>query len=249
MGAMERLPIYAKVKIVEGENFVTIEDTKNLAEDEMIEFAHHFIDDLALTNIRSMNVLVNSKFSNHVDRLLKQHGFQLHDHVVMVRRQLYDLTGRERFPFTFHSLHELSLDEFTSVWQQAANAPLNASSSVINVEEQLQDVMKELGPGYQDTCQAVYENERPIGVVMPHIEPGTHDEGRLFYFGLIPKERGKGKGKPLHWHALQVLKEDFRASYYIGSTSEENIPMMQTFKASGCRVTERNRVFTRKRSE
>ncbi|QKY70645.1 hypothetical protein [Lentibacillus sp. CBA3610] len=54
-----------------GENFITIEGTKNLAENEMIEFAHHFMDDLAIENVPSMNVLVSSKFSNYVDRLLE----------------------------------------------------------------------------------------------------------------------------------------------------------------------------------
>ncbi|HLS09460.1 hypothetical protein [Lentibacillus sp.] len=37
MEPIDRLPFYSKVKVVEGENFVTIEDTKKLAEKEMIE--------------------------------------------------------------------------------------------------------------------------------------------------------------------------------------------------------------------
>jgi len=39
---------------------------------------------------------------------------------------------------------------------------------------------------------------------MPHIEPGTSEEGRLFYFGIIPSERGKGKSKLLHKQALEI---------------------------------------------
>lgn len=245
MGVMDRLPIYEKVKIVEGENFVTIEDTKNLEEEEMVEFVHHFMDDLAFANVPSMNVLVNSHFSGVIDRVLEDDGFELHDHVVMVRKQLYDLTTSEKSPFVLRSLHELVLEEFTHIWKEASADSPNVSS-MSTIGEQMQNVMKELGPSYKNTCQVVYKNARPIGVVMPHIEPGTDDEGRLFYFGLIPCERGKRKSISLHKQVLQMLRDDFGASYYIGSTSVNNIPMLKTFEANGCSVIDRNRVFTRK---
>ncbi|WP_164667448.1 GNAT family N-acetyltransferase [Virgibacillus doumboii] len=246
--AFDRLDIYRKVKIVEGEKFVTIEDTKSLGEDEMVEFVTHFIDDLAFEDVPSVNVLVNNRFSEKVERMLKEKSFQLHDEVVMVRKQLDDmLSGADDLTFSLRSLHELPLEEFISVWKKsAANSP-NASS-VLNMDEQMQNVRKELGPGYQDTCLVAYDGGKPVGVVMPHIEPGTLDEGRLFYFGLVPEERGKRKSKVLHQQALRVLKEDFGASYYIGSTSTANIPMLKTFKENGCSVIERDRVYTRKRS-
>ncbi|MFD1361314.1 hypothetical protein [Lentibacillus salinarum] len=246
MGAMDRLPIYAKVKIVEGAHFVTIEDTKQLAENEMREFVWYFMEDLALTDVSSINLLVNSQFSEKVDRLLEARGFQLYDHVVMVGRELDDLPDTGASPFIRRSLNELPLATFTRIWQEATAASPNAPS-VMPIDGQMENVRKELGAGYRATCQVAYDGGIPIGVVMPHIEPGTRDEGRLFYFGLIPEARGKGKSKPLHMLALQTLKEEFAASYYIGSTSEKNIPMLQTFASNGCSVMERNRVYTRKK--
>ncbi|SFA96134.1 Acetyltransferase (GNAT) family protein [Lentibacillus halodurans] len=245
MGAFDRLAIYRKVKIVEGENFVTIEDTKNLAEVEMIELVRHFMEDLAFEEVSSVNVLVNSQFSESVDRLLEREGFQLHDHVVMVRKELDDWADTDEALFSLRSMNELPLEEFTRVWQEAAADSPNAAP-IMDMNEQMQNVRRELGLAYQSTCRLAYDGRTPIGVVMPHIEPDTRDEGRLFYIGLIPEERGKGKSKTLHKQALQVLKDDFGASYYIGSTSEKNTPMLRTFEANGCIVIERNRVYTRK---
>lgn len=239
----DRLGIYQKVKIVEGKSFVTIEDTKKLVVDEMIQFAEHFMVDLALEDVSSVNVLVNNQFPETVDLVLEQKGFQLHDEVVTVYKQLNDLAGSAESSFSLYTLRQLPLEEFTRIWQEAAADSPNATS-VMNMDEQMDNIRKELGPDYRDTCLLAYEDEKPIGVVMPHIEPGTHDEGRLFYFGLLPEERGKGKSKPLHQQALQVLKNDFGASFYIGSTSERNTPMLKTFEAAGCSVIERNKVYT-----
>lgn len=44
---------------------------------------------------------------------------------------------------------------------------------------------------------------------------GDIDEGRLFYFGIFPEERGKGYSKYLHLQSLHFLKE-MGATYYIG---------------------------------
>ncbi|WP_233522734.1 hypothetical protein [Peribacillus glennii] len=45
-----------------------------------------------------------------------------------------------------------------------------------------------------------------MGIAIPHIEPGTDSEGRLFYFGLMPEERGKGKSAEIHMDCLMLLK-------------------------------------------
>lgn len=67
---------------------------------------------------------------------------------------------------------------------------LNAPSS-LNIDEQIRSVEVELGPDYKDSCIITYEEGKSIGVIMPHIEPRTLNEGRMFYFGLTPEERGK----------------------------------------------------------
>ncbi|MFG6496491.1 GNAT family N-acetyltransferase [Fictibacillus sp. UD] len=85
-------------------------------------------------------------------------------------------------------------------------------------------------------------SKRPVAVCIPHIEPGTRNEGRLFYFGVLPEERGKGYAGKLHKRSLYLLKE-MGASYYVGSTHESNIAMQRVFEKSGCEVRGRKSSF------
>ncbi|GAA0596476.1 GNAT family N-acetyltransferase [Virgibacillus siamensis] len=236
--------LYKKIKVVKGENFVTIEDSKNLAEYELIRLINDLMNQSDVKNTKNINILVESKFSEQVDSELRQNGFKLHDENVTVRKELDTHITVEQF-YPLKTLNELRENEFKTIWQKSMEGSLNAPSS-LNIDEQMRSVEVELGPGYKDSCIVAYEGENPIGVIMPHIEPGTKEEGRIFYFGLIPEERGKGKSKPLHQQALASLKNQFDASYYIGSTSHNNKPMLKTFERNGCRVLERNKVYKRK---
>ncbi|WP_209480541.1 GNAT family protein [Virgibacillus litoralis] len=240
-GTIGKLEIYAKVKILKGENFVTIEETKALSAEEMIAFITNFIDDLELGEIPNVNIMVNSKFTEEIYELLQDNNFQFHDEMVTVYKELNEVVELES-NFTFKSLHSISQHEFKEIWAESMTDSLNAPSS-LTLDEQMKSLEIELGPDYKDSCLVAYEEERPVGVAIPHIEPGTLDEGRLFYFGLIPSERGKGKSMPLHKLALQLLKDEFNATCYIGGTSESNQPMLKTFMANGCHVIERNKVY------
>ncbi|WP_347552222.1 GNAT family N-acetyltransferase [Pseudalkalibacillus hwajinpoensis] len=92
---------------------------------------------------------------------------------------------------------------------------------------------REIGDQYNTSCFGVFDQEKSLGVVMPIIEPGTRDEGRLFYFGLMPDQRNKGYGSPVHSLALSLLQQK-GATYYVGSTGSENKPMLQIFRNNNC---------------
>ncbi|MBS4192768.1 GNAT family N-acetyltransferase [Bacillus sp. FJAT-49705] len=77
------------------------------------------------------------------------------------------------------------------------------------------------------------DNE-PIGVVFPHIEPETDQEGRIFWIGIYPKFLGKGFGKDLHLIGLYRLQHEFKAKSYLGATKIENLPMRKIMSANGC---------------
>ncbi|WP_371018906.1 GNAT family N-acetyltransferase [Pseudalkalibacillus sp. JSM 102089] len=239
------MDLYEKVKFVEGETFLTIEETKNLTHSEMVELIDHMRIDPSIRSVKNVIVLVNSKFNSEIDALLENNGFELRDENITVRRDLDNISLKEDVSFSFKSLNEISTSDFQKVWKESMDNSLNASSS-LNVEEQMRSVEVELGSTYKASCLVAYESKLPLGVVMPHIEPGTTNEGRLFYFGLVPNERGKGKSKQLHKQALEILKNDFDASYYIGSTGKDNLPMLKTFQNSGCTIVESNKVYKRK---
>src|SRR5699024_44732 len=215
-------------------NFVTIEDTKNLTNQELMKFIRYLRDQPFIKTAKNVNILVYSKFNNEVELLLKKYGFKVHDENVTVHKVL-DGSDMSTSGFSLKNLADLSTEAFKSVWEESMQDSLNAPSS-LNIDEQMRSVEVELGRNYKESCIVAYEKGNPIGVIMPHIEPGTLEEGRLFYFGIISKERGKGKSKLLHQQALKILKNDFKATYYIGCISHNNIPMLKTFENNGCTV-------------
>ncbi|MGE6752885.1 hypothetical protein ACQKFO_05525 [Rossellomorea sp. NPDC071047] len=232
-----------KVKIIHGDNYATIEDTKELSTEEMKELVRFLEQTPAYHSLSTLKILVNQIFSREVDEYLVGKGFEMIDEFVTVYKKLEK--SKVNHSFTLKNLHMISENEFAHIWMQSMEGSLNAPSR-LTMPEHMKSVAIELGDSYKDSCIAVYERDHPIGVIMPHIEPGTVDEGRLFYFGLIPEERSKGKSKNLHKLALSLLVNDFHAKKYIGGTSKNNAPMIRTFLTNGCEVKDVNRVFLKK---
>ncbi len=227
--------------IVKGANFVTIEDTKQLSEEELAVLITSLTEQPYTKGVSHLNILINSKFSKEIERHLNWHGFNKYDEVITVHKILIDDSDEK--PYTFKDLHTISEEEFTTIWKQVMIESLTPSS--LKMEEQMESVKIEIGSGYKESCILAYDEGKPIGLTIPHIEAGTQEEGRIFYFGLVPKGRGKGKSASLHKQTLNLLKSKFNAAFYIGSTSQMNIPMLQVFRKNGCRVLERNTMYKR----
>ncbi|SDK36105.1 GNAT family N-acetyltransferase [Sediminibacillus albus] len=236
--------LYKKIKIVKGEGFITIEDTKKLTNQELMELIEDLRDKSFIKAAKNVNIVFNNQINKEVDFLLRNNDFKLHGETVTVYKLLAELS--EGKPgFSLRNLNDISITSFKDIWRASMEGSLNEPPS-LSIDEQMRSVEVELGPSYKKSCMAAYENVRPIGVIIPHIEPGTLDEGRMFYFGLVPRERGKGKSKILHQQALNILKSELKASYYIGCTGVSNLPMLKTFENNGCTVLEVNKVYKRK---
>lgn len=90
-------------------------------------------------------------------------------------------------------------------------------------------------PSQAENMFTVYIVEnKPVGVVLPHIEPDTDKEGRLFWIGIHPKYRRKGYGESLHLLGLYRLQNDFKAETYVGATEMDNKPMRKIMLSNGC---------------
>lgn len=181
--------LLARIKIVKGENFVTIEDTKSLADQELIELITYLMGQSFIKNCKNVNILVNSKFNKEVDFLLIENGFKLHDENVTVHKVLDD-SSKVKNGFLLKDLHELSLAEFKRVWEESMKGSLNAPSS-LNVDEQMRSVELELGPNYKKSCIIAYDKGNPIGVIMPHIEPGTQKKEGFFILESFQAKEGR----------------------------------------------------------
>jgi len=151
------------------------------------------------------------------------------------RKELTNLDEQKK-PCNGASLADdsLSKTEFKQLWERWMSGSANRPSS-LTMEQHLLSVKSELGEDWEKSCQVFYLQNNPVGISIPHIEPGTMNEGRLFYFGLLPEVRGKGLSTPLHLQSLWALKE-MGATRYIGSTHIANKPMQRVFEKNGYSV-------------
>ncbi|WP_064093479.1 hypothetical protein [Rossellomorea aquimaris] len=233
--------LYEKVTMNKGDNYITIEDTNCLTSIQTLDLVNKIIKDPSFQNIPNISILLNLKLSEDVHDYLSKKMFELIDERIIFYHDLKNI-DQSNYAFTYKSLHNISNEEFISIWSKSMEYSLNAPSS-LSMEELMRSVQLELGEHFKNSCMLVYEKGCPIGVTMPHIEPGKVEEGRMYYFGLIPSERGMGKSKWVHRDTMSLLKNFFEASYYIGSTSTNNIPMLKTFKSNGCIEKDRLRVY------
>ncbi len=148
---------------------------------------------------------------------------------------------------TYKLVDERDIKLFLEMWQACSEGSLNAPSAH-PIEMQYEAMKQEIGEQYKSSCYSVYWNKNLLGVVIPIIEPDTEEEGRLFYMGVLPQQRGKGFGKQLHQLGLFLLQEK-GATYYIGSTGVENKPMQQIFQYNDCHPIFHAVTYTKASSE
>ncbi len=107
-------------------------------------------------------------------------------------------------------------------------------TSVSDAETFLTGMNTELPSQVKEMFTVYIVNNEPVGVVFPHIEPNTANEGRIFWIGIHPKFLGTGLGKNLHSIGLYRLKNDFKAMSYLGMTQIDNMPMRNIMVSNGC---------------
>ncbi|PEY39518.1 GNAT family N-acetyltransferase [Bacillus cereus] len=228
-------------KILNGlPNAVTIEETD---EDSFYNVQNYkdkikrFIDVCSSWNVNRASILLDKSFNSYTPsaKVLREFDFQLYAAKIEVLRKLSDIVTPEK-EYDFRSIDggTLSEEEFKSLWERCMSGSDN-KSSILHINEHFYAIQAELGEGWGKSCIAFYENNKPIGISIPHIEPGMKDEGRLFYFGLLPEERGKGMSAHIHLQSLYMLKQ-MGATYYIGSTHMTNKKMQKVFWKNGCSI-------------
>lgn len=131
--------------------------------------------------------------------------------------------------------------EFSLLYEQCSRASANKNKAQ-SKDELLQSLKQELGENWRSNCYVFTHQQTVIGLAIPHIEMGTNNEGRLFYFGVMPESRGKGLGKQMHRKSLALLK-NLHASYYVGSTDESNLAMIEIFRKNGCQLRDRKGIY------
>ncbi len=187
---------------------------------------------LGVDEVQYLSITLDSSFIKGT-QFLKNRLYKLKSQSIEFKRDLqmtdmeYDYSS-----ITFRRAEEVGIATFLRMWDAVTSDSLN-TTSFHSVEEQYAGMKQEIGEQYRDSCYCVYRAGTELGIVIPIIEPGTVKEGRLFYLGLLPTQRGKGLGTIVHRLGLYLLKQK-GATYYVGSTGIENKPMQQIFQNNDC---------------
>ncbi|SDN87889.1 hypothetical protein SAMN05518871_10886 [Psychrobacillus sp. OK028] len=127
---------------------------------------------------------------------------------------------------------QVSDSEFALLYDACRTGSAN-KNNLFSISQIMESLERELGENWRDQCFIFSQNGMNSGISIPHIEEGTTDEGRMFYFGVVPEQRGKGYGKLFHAVTLELLKP-LGAKIYVGSTDTGNAPMRKIFETNGC---------------
>lgn len=144
---------------------------------------------------------------------------------------------------SYHSLAEglMADSEFAQLYEtcRSGSANKNIPQPIERVMHSLRD---ELGEGWRNNCFYFTQAGEVLGISIPHIERGTKDEGRIFYFGIVPDMRGKGLGTKIHKITLELMLK-MNIKYYVGSTDESNAYMLNIFKRNGCQLKNKKGIY------
>ena len=104
---------------------------------------------------------------------------------------------------------------------------------------------QEIGGQWKEHCLTAISNEEPIGIVVPHIERGTLEEGKLMYFAVAPNMRNKGYEAALIYRGDVCIKGN-RSTYYIGEANVQNEWMKDVFEKNGCQQLSSSERYVRR---
>ena len=211
----------------------------DIPQEEYLQQFTQILEEWSHLGIGYLSLLMDERFESW----LIQNKFSKISSIVEYTRKLTDLPQMDN-QIVWHTLSEglLSEREYGELYDlcRLESANKNISQSIDQVMYSLKN---ELGPEWRQHCYYFMKNEVLIGISIPHIELGTEDEGRLFYFGVVPNLRGQGLGIDIHKISLALLKKKFFANYYVGSTDVNNSNMIKIFEKNGCELRSRKGIY------
>jgi RimJ/RimL family protein N-acetyltransferase len=156
------------------------------------------------------------------------------------KKNLVNFRFHRKDPFNYKSVNEAGQKIFFKVFKESAENPIRQFS---RFKKYLGIIIKLTFKTYDiENWKIVLLNNKPIGIIMPHIFPENPELGTILNIGLIPNVRGKGYGRIIHAKGLELLKK-MGAKKYMGSTDMNNHAMLRVFKSNGCRKCKPDALF------
>ncbi|MGD6801433.1 GNAT family N-acetyltransferase [Rossellomorea vietnamensis] len=219
-------------KLLEGEGYSTFEWNGKAKIISDKEFEHlEFL--LNLIEKKRVTVAVPAGFGR--SEKLKYLGFNKVKEREVYFRNLEDISG------------EASDSILTIIEEPEAESTLSCLTDILDDRQEAENIIEsltsEVAPDKYKII-LVRVGGKAAGLYIPHIEPHTEDEGRLFFFGIMPYFRGCGYAAEIHKTALASLKS-LNAKVYAGVTDSDNLPMKKVFERNGCTKSSSLEIYKR----
>ncbi|MFB5252055.1 GNAT family N-acetyltransferase [Bacillus mycoides] len=227
MTIIKQLEKHFKIRRSASSIMIKENNAEVFTEEQIEEMMQYFVTEAKKGRLENLQFEVSSKSPNY-DVYKKCFGKYSFEHIaenIIVFKDIYEVDDIES-DIDFKLIEEVGEDAFYSLWNELMEEEI-AYDQFVNM------MLQEIGGQWKEHCLTAVANEEPIGIVIPHIEKGTLEEGRLVCFALVPNMRNKEYEAALFTGAMFVLKE-IGASYYIGEANAQDEWMNDVFEKNGC---------------
>ncbi|PQZ52654.1 N-acetyltransferase [Bacillus sp. MYb209] len=239
MTTIEQLEKHFKIRRSASSIMIKENNAEVFTEEQLEEMMQYCVAEAEKDGLEKLHFEISSKSPNYdvYKKYFVTYSFEFIAENIIVFKDIHEVDDIES-EIDFKLIEEIGEDAFYSLWNEVMGEQIDYDQFV-NLMEQ------EIGGQWKEHCLTAVANEEPIGIVIPYIERGTLEEGKLMYFAVAPNMRNKGYEEALFIGAMFVLKE-IGASYYIGETNVQNEWMKDIFEKNGCQLLSSAERYVRK---
>ncbi|MFZ3197581.1 GNAT family N-acetyltransferase [Bacillus mycoides] len=227
MMTIEQLEKHFKIRKNASSIMIKENDAEVFTEEQLEEIMQYCVAEAEKDGIEELQFEISSKSPNYdvYKKCFETYSFEYITENMIVFKDIYEVEDIES-EIDFKLIEEIGEAAFYSLWNEV-------TGEQIDYDQFVNTMLQEIGGQWKEYCLTASIDEEPIGIVIPHIERGTLEEGKLMYFAVAPNMRNKGYEAAFFTGAMFVLKE-IGASYYIGETNVQNEWMKDVFEKNGC---------------
>ncbi|WP_002146584.1 GNAT family N-acetyltransferase [Bacillus cereus] len=239
MTTIEQLEKHFKIRRSASSITIKENNAEIFTEEQLEEMMQYCVAEAENEGLEKLHFEISSKSPNYdvYSKCFGKHLFECFAENIIVFKDIYEVEDIES-DIDFKLIEEVGEEAFHSLWNEMTEEQV-AYDQFVNMMEQ------EIGGQWKEHCLTAVVGEEPIGIVIPHIERGTLEEGKLMYFAIAPNMRNKGYEAALFTGVMFVLKE-IGASYYIGETNVQNEWKKDIFEKNGCQLLSSTKRYVRK---
>ncbi|PFM58694.1 N-acetyltransferase [Bacillus cereus] len=239
MTNIEQLEKYFKIRRSASSIVIKENNAEVLTEEQLEEMMQRCVAEVEKDGLENLHFEISSKSPNYdvYRKCFGKYSFEYFAENIIIFKDIYEVDDIES-DIEFKLVEEVGEEAFHSLWNEVTEEQV-AYDQFVHMMEQ------EIGGQWKEHCLTAVVGGELIGIVIPYIERGTLEEGRLMYFAVASNMRNKGYEAALFTGAMFVLKE-IGASYYIGETNVKNEWMKDIFEKSGCQLLSSTERYVRK---